>query len=452
MLREAAKHLVLRVGSCALLAALCVALGGCSLVKKITKNQPSEPRDHMPPPQFPTGGAPQPAGGGNVTPTNAVSNPGNQGAILAGRVIDGFSRPPGNTSIRWVNLEDKNETENDVSVTPEGYFTIQGLKPNGHYKLIARGKQGERLVAGTQFVTAPNIRVLIQVKEDFANSATPSVPGPAGAAAGNDANKTSSLGEKHNPNGWTVGPLAVIPGKNANEPDLPVAINVGQARGPQGNPAQGWTPAAGQIPATWPPMLEIPRSKPPPPPLQIPNNAPPGLNNPPAFPTSVSDALSQARVPSCVRVGDRVVNFALNDLNGQPWEFRYRKSKLVLIDFWRTDCPPCLQSLPFLKDLQTKYGSHGLEVIGIANENEGNVQEQAYRVMSVCKRYGVNYRQLLSTAADCPVRNEFRINVVPTMVLIDEQGRIVWRENGPSPEKKAELERAVQQRLTTRAF
>lgn len=448
MLREAAKQLVLRVGSCALLAALCIAPSGCSLVKKITKNQPSEPRDSMPPPpQFPTGGTPQPVGGGNVTPTNAVSNPGNQGAILAGRVIDGFSRPPGNTSIRWVNLEDKKETENDVSVTPEGYFTIQGLKPNGHYKLIARGKQGDRVVGGMQFVTAPNIRVLIQVKEDFANSAAPPA---AGAEAANDGNKTSSLGTQQN--GWTAGPLAVIPGKNANEPDLPIAINVGQARGPLGTRAHDWTPAPGHKPATWPPVLEIPRPKAAPPPLQIPNSAPPGLNNAPAFPVSVNDALSRALVPSCVRVGDRVVNFALNDVNGQPWEFRYRKSKLVLIDFWRTDCAPCLQSLPFLKSLQTKYGAHGLEVIGIANETEGNVQEQAYRVMNVCKRYGVNYRQLLSTAADCPVRNEFRIALVPTMVLIDEQGRIVWRANGPTPDEKAELERAIQQRLTTRAF
>src|SRR5262245_26057452 len=224
VLREAARRFVVRARSCALLVALCVALSGCSLVKKITKNQPSEPRDNMPPPQFPTGGTPQPAAtgsggsnsggissggsassGGSVTPTNAVSNPGNQGAILAGRVIDGFSRPPTNTSIRWLNLEDKKEMENDVSVTPEGYFTIQGLKPNGHYKLIARGKQGDRAVAGMQFVTAPNIRVLIQVKEDFANSAAPPTPGAAGPAGNNDANKTSGLGTQQN--GWTAGPL-----------------------------------------------------------------------------------------------------------------------------------------------------------------------------------------------------------------------------------------------------
>jgi thiol-disulfide isomerase/thioredoxin len=450
--------LVVRAGSCAFLAVLCVAPCGCSLVKKITKNQTSEPRDSMPPPQFPTGGTPQPApAAAGVTPTTAVSNPGNQGAILAGRVIDGFMRPPGNTSIRWVNLDDKKETENEVSVTPEGYFTIQGLKPNGHYKLVARGKQGDRTIAGTQFVTAPNIRVLIQVKEEFVNSSTPSAPASPGAGASTD-NKTSSLGT--NPNGWSIGPVAALPGKNANEPDLPVAINVGPGRSP-GNPSQDWTPAP---PATWPPVLEIPGRKPPPPPppLQIPVNpgpggaapvgAAPGLPNPPAFPASVHDALSRALVPSCVRVGDRVVNFALNELNGQPWEFRYRKSKLVLVDFWRTDCPPCLQSLPFLNGLQSKYGAQGLEVIGIANESEGNAQEQAYRVMAICKRYNVNYRQLLSTAADCPVRNEFRIRYVPTMVLLDEQGRIIWRADGPTPDQKAELERAINQRLAPRAF
>ncbi|MCI0682981.1 MAG: TlpA family protein disulfide reductase [Gemmataceae bacterium] len=449
-MREAAKRLVLRVGFGALLASLCVPLGGCSLVKKLTKNQHTEPHDNIPPPQFPTGGAPRPvsgggsgnSGGGGVTPTNGVTNPGNQGAILAGRVMDGNFRPPANTSIRWVNLDDQKDAESEASVTPEGYFTIVGLKEGHRYKLVARGKQGERIVAGAAFVTAPNSRVFVQVKEEFAGSAG------GGSATVDDPSKTSGLGTKQNPAGWTAGPLAVIPGRNANEPDLPMAINVGQARLPQGNPAQHWTPAPGQKPSAWPPVLEIPRTKAPPPPLQIPNQAPAGLNNGPAFPPAVKNLLDRALVPSCVRVGDRIENFALNEPNGQRWEFRHRKSKLVLVDFWRTDCVPCLNSLPFLTELQRKYGPHGLEVIGIAAEPV----EQAHHVMNVCKKYGVNYRQLLSTSADCPVRNEFRVTLWPTLVLIDDQGRIVWRANGPTPEEKAVLERAIQQRLSARSF
>ena len=444
MFAEATSRLAVRAAACSVPLALCFALTGCSFFKQFGKDRPPE-SSGVPPAQFPTGGYANQGGAGNVAPAYGVSNPANQGAILAGRVIDNYSRPPANTSIRWVSLDDKKETENDVSVTPEGYFTIQGLKPNGHYKLIARGKQGERLVAGVSYSTAPNIRVLIQVKEELANASTPTVPGPAGAAPQNDSGKNSGQGAKS------------IPGAG-HEPDLPVAINVtGQPRTQGGPPAQNWSAAPGaaeQKTTTWPPTLQIPPPRSAPPPLLIPNGPPPGVSNPPAFPAGVSDALGKARIPSCVREGDRIVNFALNDANGERWELRHRKGKLVLVDFWRTDCVPCLQSLPHLRELQARYGSQGLEVVGIANETEGTPLEQAYRVMSVCKRYGINYRQLLSVSKDCPVRKEFSVNLVPALYLLDEQGFIVWRtdHNVAPAEQRIDLERHIQHRLAARAF
>jgi thiol-disulfide isomerase/thioredoxin len=449
-----------RVGAGALVLALAFGVTGCSTLKKFTekvgekfKSQPADTAGGAPPPRFPSGGGnPTPAPAPTTTQTGAVTSTANQGALLAGRVIDGYSRPPGNTSIRWVSLDDNKETENDVSVTPEGYFTIQGLKPGGHYKLVARGKQGDRLVAGISYTTAPNIRVLIQVKDEFANGTTPPVQGAPAASPQDNPAKTSNLG--NNPGGWS--PTMGVPGATgADGPDLPVAISVGNPARSTAPPAQNWTPSGDGKNQSWPPTLEVPRSKTPLPPLQIPGaSAPPELKSPPAFPAAVGDALTTARVPSCVRVGDRIVNFALNDVNGQPWELRHRKGKLVLVDFWRTDCVPCLNSLPYLKDLQTRYGSQGLEVVGIANETEGSQPEQAYRVMSVAKRHGLNYRQLLSSGLDCPVRREFRISIVPTLYLLDEQGFIVWRSDpnlAPS-EQRAELERLIQRRLSQRAL
>ncbi len=448
---DAPRRLVLRIASSALLLALCIGVSGCSLFNKRQNNEKPAEGAGAPPPKFPTSAAaPTPAPTANAAANPAVTNPANQGAILAGRVIDGFSRPPGNTSIRWVNLDENKDTENDVSVTPEGYFTIQGLKPGGHYKLVARGKQGERLLAGISYATAPNIRVLIQVRDDLPNGSTPPVQGPPVASPQSDVPKTSGTNQS-----GTSAIATAIPSAGGNEPNLPVAINVVTPRAQQTNnpPAQNWQPVE-QKPQTWPPILEIPR-RPAPPPLQIPNaSAPPELKSPPAFPANVSEALQQARIPSCVRVGDRIVNFALNDVGGQPWELRHRTGKLVLVDFWRTDCLPCLHSLPYLRDLEAKYRSQGLEIVGVAAENDGSPQQQAYRVMEVARRYGVNYRQLLSVGGDCPVRKEFRVNLVPTLFLIDEQGFIIWQtDHHISPaEQHAELERLIQRRLNTRAY
>ena len=46
-------------------------------------------------------------------------------------------------------------TGKELSVSPEGYFTIENLNTGGQYKLIARGKTGDRAVAGIHYATAP---------------------------------------------------------------------------------------------------------------------------------------------------------------------------------------------------------------------------------------------------------------------------------------------------------
>lgn len=444
MVAEATSRLAVRALAGALSLVLCVTLPGCSLFKKFGKDKEPESNGAAPP-KFPAGGGAG-AGGANAGQVGAVSSTANLGASLHGRVMDGYSRPPTSTSIRWVSLDDKKENEHEVSVTPEGYFSIVGLKEGARYKLLARGKQGERMVAGVTYATAPNIHVFIQVKEEFINGAAPGAP--TGGTQDNPADKTSGLGSKAAPGGWSAGPGA------ANEPDLPVAIHVpGQTRNQAGPPAQNWSPAASneQKINTWPPTLEIPRTKTLPP-LQIPNATPKATV--PGVSSGVSDLLGKALVPSCVRLGDRIENFALNELNGQPWELKHRKGKLVLIDFWRTDCVPCLHALPHIKDLHAKYGHLGLEVIGIANETSGTAEEQAQRVWSTCKRYGINYRQLLSVSKTCPVRRQFAVEFLPTLFLLDDQGRIIWQtDHQVSPaEQQGLLERHIKHRLTPQGF
>src|SRR5579875_1844557 len=96
-------------------------------------------------------------------------------------------------------------------------------------------------------------------------------------------------------------------------------------------------------------------------------------------------------VPSCGLYGNRLDNFALYDLDGNVWEYkRNRTGRLVLLDFWRHNCGPCLQCIPKLVELQRNFGPYGLEVIGIACET-GTVEEQRAHLRPILNRKGVNY-------------------------------------------------------------
>jgi thiol-disulfide isomerase/thioredoxin len=146
-----------------------------------------------------------------------------------------------------------------------------------------------------------------------------------------------------------------------------------------------------------------------------------------------------------VLVGKQLVNFALYDLNGQPWEYRTQKrGKLVLLDFWSTDCLPCRRAIPDLRGLKALHGSKGLEIVGIAYENSGTPQDQAKRVAAFAAKNGMDYTLLLGSGRQCPVQTQFGVRAYPSLVLVGQNGWILWRHEGAmEPQKLAELDRTI---------
>jgi thiol-disulfide isomerase/thioredoxin len=414
--------------ACSMLMVLLSLAGpGCAVFKKNTDVKPATTGGGTPPAKFPTSTDPIINGG-----SAAQVKP---GAVLAGRVIDNYSKPPANTSIRLVSVDGKDTAgAKDVDVMPDGYFIIQGLKSGAHYKLLARGKNGEHVLAGITQTTAPNLTVVIQVKEEFANLGTPPVQGSPAFDA-NKIDKTSGLDNPRTFSGNNTVPTTAGE-RDGNDLQIPpVQVPVPGRTNPVPT-NQGWMAGpnvASEKESVFPPLLDIPNptTKPALPPLRIPQ-APPAMP-PDSSPNSLSAEalLGGARVPSCVLVGKRLENFALNDINMTPWELKKeRRGKLVLLDFWGTWCPPCRESIPTLVQLQAKHRTEDLEVVGIAVENDGTPQEQAYRVDRFGQNMGINYRQLLSTGAQCPVKTDLRITHFPTMVLLDQDGTIIWRHTG----------------------
>jgi thiol-disulfide isomerase/thioredoxin len=438
-----------------LMAGLCLTGPGCALFKKTGGSSDRQPlfstAGGKAPAKFPSGDPLLPTPGGNngiapPPPTAAGPAPG-ENALLAGRVVDAFNRPPANTTyIRWACLEENKENGApiDVTVSPEGYFTIQGLKQGAQYKLIARSKQGEKLVAGVTYTQAPNVRVVIQVRDDLVTPSTP--PIPDGTTPARQEPKESARA----PGAWQPNPA--IPSAAPTGLDLPAQLHVPTpqattAPAPGGTP--NWVPGVAADPAKqWPPTLNIaPQPRPAPAHTAPPQNVP----RPPPLPTDARAPRPPLRVPTCVLVGDQLVNLALTDTTGQTWDFRtHKKGKLLLLDFWKTNCLPCRQGMPVLAQLQNRYGPQGLEVVGIAIEDGGSNQEQMSRINAVCYRLQTNYRQLLGENNRTNLAAQFGINAFPTLVLIDDTGRILWRHTG-LPDQGG-LDHIIQRQLSNRAF
>ncbi len=46
------------------------------------------------------------------------------------------------------------------------------------------------------------------------------------------------------------------------------------------------------------------------------------------------------------------------------------EGKVLVVDFWASWCVPCRRSFPWFNDMQSKYGSQGLVIIGVNLDND----------------------------------------------------------------------------------
>ncbi|MBC7542371.1 MAG: TlpA family protein disulfide reductase [Candidatus Sericytochromatia bacterium] len=128
-------------------------------------------------------------------------------------------------------------------------------------------------------------------------------------------------------------------------------------------------------------------------------------------------------------------NFSLpNADGGKPIKLSDYKGKVVILDFWATWCPPCRQEIPDFVSLQKQYGAKGLQIVGIALDQEG-----ADVVKPFAKENHINYPIALDTKSSVPALYG-GVRGIPTTFVIDRKGNIVKKFVGAESRAKFEAE------------
>ncbi|MFO0846739.1 MAG: redoxin family protein [Gemmataceae bacterium] len=428
--------------------ALCLALAGCTASSSGRDGLLSRPASSAGSGQLflgsPTGG-----GGSSATASNPTSNdpgslasagPTRREGVLAGRILDQESKLRPGAVIQVIDLEAPKDDGAPLSVLAnrDGYFDISGLEAGRSYRLVARVKDGDRTITGSARVVPPNVRVAIWLKDEAPDEPAPEAKPSSGPAA--------SLGA---PIKTPAGVTTPLPdGESSRNPVPPPVTTKDPPISSADASLTATVPNASSVPGR-DHTPEKPANSMPPPPPATPAEAPPSDAAKADIPET------KTRVPSCVRTGGRVENFALYDARGEVYELaRDRKGKLVLLDLWHTRCSPCIAAIPHLNKLHNKYSRHGLEVIGVAYE-KGTQEEKQQALAKATQRLNLtfNYRVLFgggSGKAQCPVAEQLELQGYPTLVLLDETGKIVHRTEGMDDRAAYELEAAIYQRLFPR--
>lgn len=111
--------------------------------------------------------------------------------------------------------------------------------------------------------------------------------------------------------------------------------------------------------------------------------------------------------------------FAMTDLDGKLRDIKEWDGKIVMLNFWATWCAPCMKEIPDLIELQNHYGQQGLQIIGIAIDNEDTVRQFAEEI-------GINYPVMVSEQAAIELSNRYgnHIGGLPFTAVINRNGEI----------------------------
>ena len=130
-------------------------------------------------------------------------------------------------------------------------------------------------------------------------------------------------------------------------------------------------------------------------------------------------------------------NWQLSDAAGTMYSLQDLRGKLVIMDFWATWCGACIEGMPGLQELHEEYAQHGLEVLAI-NVWEGGDPD------AFMKKNNFTYTSLLNADA---VAEAYNVRGLPTLYVIDSDGKILYGKVGSGPTNKDELHRVVQANL-----
>ena len=137
-------------------------------------------------------------------------------------------------------------------------------------------------------------------------------------------------------------------------------------------------------------------------------------------------------------IGTPAPDFTIQD-SGRSVTLSQFRGKVVVLNFWATWCPPCIEEMPSLVQLQKKFADKGVTVLGVSVDDD---QADYHKFL---KDYGIGFLTVreggtkTDTGVLSPTANKYGTFRIPESYIIDRHGTIRRKFIGPVDWRQQEI-------------
>lgn len=134
--------------------------------------------------------------------------------------------------------------------------------------------------------------------------------------------------------------------------------------------------------------------------------------------------------------------------DGLKEEILKHRGKVVLVDFWATNCGPCKEAMPHYVEMQKKYADQGLIIVAVSVDPIAKLA----RAGEIMTEFNAPFRNLLLDEPADMWTKKFESTALPFAYVFDRRGKWVrfrsFDYQGNSKEYGADIDKTVQRMLS----
>jgi cytochrome c biogenesis protein CcmG, thiol:disulfide interchange protein DsbE len=116
-----------------------------------------------------------------------------------------------------------------------------------------------------------------------------------------------------------------------------------------------------------------------------------------------------------IAAGDSAPSFTIATDTGRSVTLPNFGGKVLILNFWASWCPPCVQETPSLSRLAQEYASKGLVVLGVSVDKDPNAYQNFLK----------KYQPAFLTSRELKLHEDFGTFMYPETYIIDANGKVL---------------------------